>query len=176
MVSNLSPSEMSTDFTGESLGMLSNLMLAQAQYLFYKKALDAGMKPVVLAKIAMQVAQYFAKAHELSQTNVGLKAFDGAKFANVMLYHSIYFAAMGYFVLAQHEIKNVAEKTKGQGLVVALLKKTAIEFERAKQVVTLIPSNYQDNYNAKYADVIKLRDKAIHDNKTIYFEREIPVE
>jgi hypothetical protein len=61
-------------------------------------------------------------------------------------------------------------------LVVALLKKTAIEFERAKQVVTLIPSNYQDNYNAKYADVIKLRDKAIHDNKTIYFEREIPVE
>jgi programmed cell death 6-interacting protein len=30
MVSNLHPSEMSCDFTGESLGMLSNLMLAQA--------------------------------------------------------------------------------------------------------------------------------------------------
>lgn len=134
------------------------------------------MKPPVLAKIAMQVAQYFAKAHELSQTNVGLKGYDGAKFANVMLYHSIYFAAMGYFVLAQSEIKNVADKAKGQGLVVAMLKKTAIEFEKAKQVVALIPSNYQDNYNTKYGEVIKLRDKAIHENKTIYFEREIPLE
>lgn len=34
-------------------------MLAQAQYLFYRKALDVGMKPPVLAKIAMQVSQYF---------------------------------------------------------------------------------------------------------------------
>ena len=83
---------------------------------------------------------------------------------------------MGYFVLAQHELKNVADKAKGQGLAVAMLKKTAIEFEKAKQVVTLIPSNYQDNYNNKYGDVIKLRDKAIHENKTIYFERETPVE
>ncbi len=30
LVTNLHPSEMSTDFTGESLGMLTNLMLAQA--------------------------------------------------------------------------------------------------------------------------------------------------
>lgn len=176
LVSNLHPSEMSVDFTGESLGMLSNLMLAQAQYLFYRKALEAGMKPAVLAKIAMQVSQYFSKAHELSQTNVGLKGYDGAKFANVMLYHSLYFAAMGYFVLAQDELKKVAEHTKGQGTAVAMLKKTAIEFEKAKQVVTLVPSNYQENYNAKYADVIKLRDKAIHENKTIYFERELPIE
>jgi hypothetical protein len=57
-----------------------------------------------------------------------------------------------------------------------MLKKTAIEFEKAKQVVTLIPSNYQENYNAKYAEVIKLRDKAIQENKTIYFEREVPIE
>lgn len=134
------------------------------------------MKPSVLAKIAMQVSQYFAKAHELSQTNVGLKGYDGAKFANVMLYHSIYFAAMGYFVLAQDELKKVADNAKGQGMAVAMLKKTALEFDKAKQIVTLIPSNYQDNYNAKYADVVKLRDKAIHENKTIYFEREIPVE
>jgi hypothetical protein len=44
-------------------------MLAQAQYLFYRKALEAGMKPGVLAKIAMQVSDYFKKAYELSQTN-----------------------------------------------------------------------------------------------------------
>jgi hypothetical protein len=41
-------------------------MLAQAQYLFYKKAADAGMKAGVLAKTSMQVSEYFKKAYELS--------------------------------------------------------------------------------------------------------------
>ena len=41
-------------------------MLAQAQYLFYKKAMDAGMKATVLSKTSMQVAQYFKQAYELS--------------------------------------------------------------------------------------------------------------
>jgi hypothetical protein len=54
------------DLTAETLGMLSNLMLAQAQYLFYKKAMDAGMRATVLSKVAMQVADYFKKAYELS--------------------------------------------------------------------------------------------------------------
>lgn len=75
---------MSCDFTSESLGMLTNLMLGQAQYLFYRKALEAGMKPNVLAKIAMQVSEYFKKAYDLSQTNQALKAFDGGKFANIL--------------------------------------------------------------------------------------------
>jgi hypothetical protein len=65
-VTNLQPSEISVDFTAESLGMLSNLMLAQAQYLFYKRAMDAGMKSGVLSKVAVQVSEYFKKAYELS--------------------------------------------------------------------------------------------------------------
>lgn len=82
-MTNLQPSEVSTDFTAESLGMLSGLMLAQAQYLFYKKAMDAGMKPGVLSKVAMQVSEYFKKSYELSQTNVGLKQYDNSRFANI---------------------------------------------------------------------------------------------
>ena len=46
--------------------------------------MDAGMKPIVLSKIAMQVAEYFKKAYELSLTNVGLKSHDSSKFSNVM--------------------------------------------------------------------------------------------
>ena len=53
LVTSLSPNDVSCDFTSESLGMLSNLMLAQAQYLFYKKASDAGLKAGVLSKTAM---------------------------------------------------------------------------------------------------------------------------
>lgn len=63
------------------------------------------MKPNVLGKIAMQVAEYFKKAYDLSQTNAALKAYDGGKFVNIMQYHSIYFGAMAYFVVAQDEFK-----------------------------------------------------------------------
>lgn len=83
---------------------------------------------------------------------------------------------MAYFVLAQEEFKITSEKSAGMGKTVSYFKKTAAEFERAKPVVMTIPSNYQDNFNTKYADVCKLRDKAINENKTIYFDREIPLE
>ncbi len=176
LVTNLQPSDISIDFTSEALGMLSNLMLAQAQYLFYKKASDAGMKPGVLSKIAMQVADYFKKAYDLSQTNQHIRQYDGGKFANIMHYHSIYFAGMAWFVVAQDEFKVANEKSQGMGRVVSLFKKTAYEFDRAKGVVALVPSNYQENFNTRYAEVCKLRDKAINENKTIYFDREIPIE
>lgn len=134
------------------------------------------MKPNVLAKIAMQVSEYFKKAYDLSQTNIALKQYDGGKFANILQYHSIYFGAMAYFVMAQDEFKQANEKSQGMGKVVGYFKKTAAEFDRAKSVVALIPSNYQENFNTKYADVVKLRDKAINENKTIYFEKEVPME
>lgn len=60
---------------------------------------------------------------------------------------------MGYFVLAQEEFKVANDKSQGMGKVVGLFNKTAAEFERAKPIVGLIPSNYQDNFNTKYADV-----------------------
>ena len=83
---------------------------------------------------------------------------------------------MAYFVLAQDEFKQASEKSQGMGRAVGYFKKAALEFERAKPVVALVPSNYQDNFNTKYADLVKLRDKAINENKTIYFEKELSVE
>jgi hypothetical protein len=78
--------------------------------------------------------------------------------------------------LGYEEYKTATEKSTGMGQAVSLLKKTVAELDRAKAIVATIPSNYQDNFNAKYADVCKQRDKAINDNKTIYFERETPQE
>jgi len=105
-----------------------------------------------------------------------LKAYDGGKFANIMQYHSLYFSAMAYFVTAQEEFKVANEKSTGMGRVVTLWKRTAAEFEKAKPVIGLIPSNYQENFNTRYADVIKNRDKAVKENSTIYFDRELPIE
>ena len=65
-VTQLKPGEISPDFTAETLGMLSNLMMAQAQYLFYKMATEKKMKPEVLSKIALQISHYFKEAFTLS--------------------------------------------------------------------------------------------------------------
>jgi hypothetical protein len=62
------------------------------------------------------------------------------------------------------------------GKAVGLFKCTTYIFDQAKVVINLIPSNYQDNFNNKYAEICKLRDKAINENKTIYFERDVPID
>ncbi len=49
---------------------------------------------------------------------------------------------MAYFVLAQDEFKVASEKSQGMGRAVGYFKKTSAEFERAKAVVALVPSNY----------------------------------
>ena len=65
-VCQLKPGECSPDFTNEVLSMLSNLMLAQSQYLFYKMATDNKMKPEMLSKIALQISHYFKSAYDFS--------------------------------------------------------------------------------------------------------------
>jgi hypothetical protein len=62
------------------------------------------------------------------------------------------------------------------GLAVSYFKACIGILDQAKQVVLLIPSNYQDNYNSKYADIVKFLEKANKDNKSIYFERETPID
>ena len=93
MVSQLPPDCATTDFNKESLTMNSNLCLAQAQYLFFKKASEAGMNAGVLSKIAAQVSTYFEKAFENNQVNPNLRSFDNRRFAGVLGYHARYFMA-----------------------------------------------------------------------------------
>lgn len=62
------------------------------------------------------------------------------------------------------------------GLAVSMFKATLAIFDQAKAVVLTIPPNYQDNFNKKYTEISAMRDKAIKDNKSIYFEREAPLD
>jgi len=98
-VAQLKPGESSPDFTSESLTMLSNLMLAQAQYLFYKLATDNKQKAEMLSKIALKISEYFKIAYDMSQTNNAIKRFEKGKFAGVLEYHSKYFEASAWMVL-----------------------------------------------------------------------------
>ncbi len=62
------------------------------------------------------------------------------------------------------------------GLAISYLKATLAILDEAKNIVLQIPANYQDNYNSKYKTIAELRDKALKDNKSIYFEREVPLD
>jgi hypothetical protein len=59
------------------------------------------------------------------------------------------------------------------GRAVGYLKATQTVFEKARGVVLQCPSNYQENFNVKFTDVVKIKDKAVNENKTIYFEKEL---
>ena len=172
LVTNLSPSEVSVDFSAESLGCLTNRMLAQAQYLFYRKAMEAGMKSSVMAKIALQISEYFQKSYSLSITNQNIKAYDSGRFSNIQNYHHYYFKAMSYMVLGIDVQKQVAETGKGMGLAISYLRYSLGILDEAKSVVTMIPSNYQENFNKKYEDIQANLNKAVNQNKSIYFEPE----
>lgn len=80
------------------------------------------MKPLVLAKIAMQVSEYFNKAAELAGTNSGFRNYDNGKFFGVIKYHKAYFQGLAYFITAQHEYKNANETGTGMGKSVSYCK------------------------------------------------------
>ena len=98
-VSQLKPGDCSPDFTNEALSMLSNLMLAQSQYLFYKMASDNKKSPELLSKVALQISEYFKKAYDYSQMNTAIKAHDKGRFAGILEYHDKYFEGSAWLVL-----------------------------------------------------------------------------
>lgn len=128
------------------------------------------MKAIVLSKTAMQVSEYFKKAYELSQVNPGVKNFDNAKFSNILQYHTYYFEAMSFNVMAIEQYKKATDEGKGMGLAVAYFKKSYNILDKARPVCQMIPSNYLENFNAKLKDIKAVLDKAEKDNKTVYFE------
>ena len=118
--------------------MNSNLCLAQAQYLFYKKACDAGMKPMVLAKISAQTSKYFQLAFESNQINISLRGFEGGKFCNIMGYHAGYFDAMAWWQLASADYAAADKAAKGMGRAVTYLKIAAAKMEKVKPFVNCL--------------------------------------
>ena len=174
MSSQLPPEAATTDFTKETLTMLSNLCLAQAQYLFFKKASEAGMNAGVLAKIAAQVSIYFEKAFDNSQVNPTLRAFDNRRFANVLGYHKNYFMAQSYWQLGNTQYNEASTKGKGMNKALAFLTVCVEKFNAAKPFVDALGGPYKTNFDAKIAEAQTLLAKAIDENKKIYYEPNIP--
>lgn len=164
VVTQLPAGEATVDFSKESLLMASNLCLAQAQYLFFRKARDNKMKPATLAKICAQIAIYFQKAFESNQINPTLRAHENGHFANVLGYHSKYYMAMAYLQLAEGQVAFVDDKAKECGKCVTMLKMTVAKFDEAKPFVTVLGGAYKANFDKTYGEAVALRDKMVKEN------------
>ena len=119
------------------------------------------MKSTVLAKIAMQISEYFKKSYELSITGPSIKIYDSGRFSNIQNYHHFYFKAMSYMVIGIETQKGVAESGKGMGLAIGYLRESLKILDEAKSVYGLIPPNYQENFNKKYQEITTCLEKAI---------------
>eukprot|EP00347_Sterkiella_histriomuscorum_P012850 403366986 len=164
------------DFSIDNLNMLHNLMLAQAQYLFYKKATDNQMKAAVVCKIAMQVSTYFGLAFNFGTANQYTRNYEKGVFLRIQDYHTGYFKAIAHLILGSDELKQVASQGQGMAKAIGNLSKAIFYFEQVKQIVATLPNAYLDNFNSKLNEAIQLRDQAIQQNRTIYFEQDIPLD
>jgi hypothetical protein len=142
-VTQMPAGEATPDFSKESLTMCTNLCLAQAQYLFFRKAREAKMKPVTLAKICAQISIYFQKAFESNQINPNLIAHENGTFSNVLGYHAKYYMAMAYLQLAEGQVAFTDSKAKECGKCVSMLKITCAKFEEAKAFVQVLGGAYK---------------------------------
>jgi hypothetical protein len=61
------------------------------------------------------------------------------------------------------------------GRAVTMCKITAAKYEEAKPFVNLVGGSYKANFDKKYAELTALRNKAIEENKTVYYESEADV-
>lgn len=174
--SALPAGEVSADMSKEALSMCSSLCLAQAQYLFYKKANDNKMKGNILAKICSQTSTYFQTAFNASQGNPALRSYEGGKFTNILGYHAKYFEAMSYWHQGEYAFVLTETECKGMGMAASILSATVAKFEACKQFAAACGGSYKTNFDTKLAAAIELRDKAIHQNKAVYYETIVPVD
>jgi hypothetical protein len=93
-----------------------------------------------------------------------------------MAYYSQYFEGIALSILAAEEVKKVNDTGAGMGLAISYCKASLAAFERAKPIVGTIGGPYLDTFNTKVAEVNKLFAKADSENKSIYFDKELPLD
>lgn len=169
-VVQLPPGEATTDFSKESLSMCTNLCLAQAQYLFFRKARDNNMKKGVLAKICAQIAIYFSKAFEDNQINPKLRAFENGHFANVLGYHAKYYHAMAFYQLGEAQCELTDKESKGCGKAVGMMKLARAKFEEALPFANTLGGQYATNFQKVYHECCELGIRMSKENKSVYYD------
>ena len=148
-----------SDLFPETLTCLISLMLAQAQEIFYYKAIKDKMRELIISKLAAQCSDFYADALKAIQ-HESLKDIQKTWLALVAGKQALYHA-MSEYHKAEHENneKNIGEALTRYGKALELLKvaeqRGGKEFS-VKQQLTVVQTAY---------------DKAKKENDYVYHER-----
>lgn len=100
------------DLYPETLGLLSAIMLAQAQEVFYLKSIKDKMRDFIVSKLAAQCSDYYADAMKVIQANEQLKDLQKT-WLNLLAGKQALYHGMSEYHRAEHD-KN--EKKFGESL------------------------------------------------------------
>lgn len=152
-------SDCTLDFYPETLTLLISIMLAQAQEIFYIKAVDNKFKDGTIAKLVKQCSDFYADAMKAVQVE-SLKDLQKTWLSTLAgkqaLYHALAEYHRGEHDLSEHKVgEALARLTKALELI-----KTAES--RGGREINMKP--YVNRIQASY-------DKAKKDNEFVYHER-----
>ncbi|POM60099.1 Programmed cell death 6-interacting protein [Phytophthora palmivora] len=169
------------DMSAEGLGLLTYLMLAQAQACFYEKAIKDQMKDAIKAKLVHQALDYYNSALEFSRSSALAGSIDRSWGVHIQFQVHCMRAATQYWQGTAS--KTVAlDRGVGYGEEITRLVAADAECNEACKVATQnkLPTSLLQSAQALQRVVREHLDAAKKDNASVYLENvpkfsELPV-
>ncbi|EGG16375.1 ALG-2 interacting protein X [Cavenderia fasciculata] len=155
----------SPDFSADSLSLLSNLMIAQAQECIYEKAAIDNMSDSIQSKLAMQTAEYYDTVYQLTNSNA-LKSLVDRTWTAISYTKSFIFKALAFYKYATG-----LEQAAQFGEQVARLTMAVESINQAKvNIPKTAVVEFKDFLDKTANIIIKAFESAKKDNDTIYHD------
>jgi len=159
------------DLSAGGLAMLEAILCAQAQAVFYEKAVRQKMAPASVAKVAAGAAQFYAEALEASR-GADLRGKLDTSWENNLAYQVQCFAGATQYWQAIKDKTDAEAKTEGFAVVVARLELAQAACARAVSVVDQsgLSPTIKSTVQQLQALVVRNLLDARHDNDMVYHE------
>ncbi|KAF4033194.1 ALIX V-shaped domain binding to HIV [Phytophthora infestans] len=159
------------DMSAEGLGLLTYLMLAQAQACFYEKAIKDQMKDAIKAKLVHQALDYYVSALEFCRSSALAGAIDRSWSVHLQFQVHCMRAATQYW---QGTASKAAALDRGEGYGEEITRLAAADAEctEACKVATQnkLPTSLLQSAQALQRVVREHLDAARKDNASVYLE------
>ncbi|ETM39759.1 hypothetical protein L914_14115 [Phytophthora nicotianae] len=160
------------DMSAEGLGLLTYLMLAQAQACFYEKAIKDQMKDAIKAKLVHQALDYYVSALEFCRSSALAGAIDRSWSVHLQFQVHCMRAATQYW---QGTASKAAALDRGAGYGEEITRLAAADAEctEACKVATQnkLPTSLLQSAQALQRVVREHLDAARKDNASVYLEK-----
>ncbi|UIZ22681.1 hypothetical protein KXD40_003993 [Peronospora effusa] len=159
------------DMSAEGLGLLTYLMLAQAQACFYEKAIKDQMKDAIKAMLVQQALDYYVSALEFCRSSALAGAIDTSWGAHLQFQVHCMRAATQYWQgMASKAV--ALDRGEGYGEEIARLVAADAECNEAFKVVTQnkLPTSLFQSAQALQRVVGEHLEVAKKDNASVYLE------